>query len=43
MKKNILFNDTMNIMSLRGREKTEAISYLIDIIKIATFTAVNSQ
>jgi hypothetical protein len=40
--KNILFNDTMNIMSLRGREKTEVISYLIDIIKIATFTAVNS-
>ena len=31
------------VMSLRGRVATEAISYLIDIIEIATFTVVNSQ
>jgi hypothetical protein len=30
-------------MSLRGRETTEAISYLVDAIEIATFTVVNSQ
>jgi hypothetical protein len=31
------------IMSLRGRATTEAISYLSDIIEIATFTVVNPQ
>jgi hypothetical protein len=30
-------------MSLRGKVTTETISYLIDIIEIATFTVVNSQ